>query len=186
MNYQTFAPSLVVLASSVFASLWGADKQLPPGGCGPNEITFKVNTEKHAQRPGPVGADQALVFVIQDDNMFMTRPRPTVRVGLDGEWVGANHGNSWFNFYVEPGDHQLCASWQAYFPLKTGSRSAAARLSAEAGRVYFFRVRDYYASDSSGMIIQPPSVELEPLDEDEGALLTSRYPLSKAQPNARH
>ena len=185
MNHKTIAPSLLLLAAAVVAPLRGADKPAP-GGCGPNEITFNVSTRKHAQRPLPPGPDQALVYVIQDDNMFMTRPRPTVRVGLDGEWVGANHGNSWFSFTVVPGEHHLCASWQAYFPLKTGSREAAAHLSAEPGRVYFFRVRDFYSSDSRGMVVQPLMVELEPLDPDQGELFTKNFELSESQPKAHH
>ena len=44
----------------------------------------------------------------------------TTRVGLDGIWVGANHGKSYFFVLVNPGDHHLCVAQQTM--LKTSSK----------------------------------------------------------------
>ena len=37
----------------------------------------------------------------------------TVRIGMDGAWVGADKRDSYFVLDVSPGLHHLCASWQS-------------------------------------------------------------------------
>ena len=82
---------------------------------------------------------------------------PTVRIGLDGSWIGATRGNSYVVFSVDhPGEHHLCAQWQSGF--ERYSREAAFnRFTAELDKRYYFRVRITYQS----------GLELEPLDSDE-------------------
>ena len=62
----------------------------------------------------------------------------TTRVGLDGNWVGANHGQSYISFAAEPGEHRVCADWQS--SLKGLQKpSGAANLTVEAGKTYYYR-----------------------------------------------
>jgi hypothetical protein len=145
--------------------------------CGPSETKFQVNTNKNDHRLAQPDGGKALVYVIEDDTRFFTVPKPTIRLGIDGSWQGATHGNSYFYFSVEPGEHHLCASWQSN-PLYLGThRVSAAHLSAQAGGVYYFRVRDIYRRDAQ----DPPTMDIEPLDSDEGQLLAGRFSLSTAK-----
>ena len=41
---------------------------------------------------------KALIYFLQDDPNFLSRPRPTTRFGLDGNWIGATQSNSYFIF----------------------------------------------------------------------------------------
>ena len=63
----------------------------------------------------------------------------TTRVGLDGTWVGANHGRSYVSFAVEPGQHRVCTDWQSSFKA-VQKLSGAADLTAEAGKTYYYRM----------------------------------------------
>src|ERR1022692_4903336 len=69
------------------------------------------------------------------------RAKPTVRVSLDGSWVGANRGASYFFFPVEPGEHHLCADWQSAPPSVVGRKLALSNLGAEPGQTYYLRAR---------------------------------------------
>jgi hypothetical protein len=85
----------------------------PAPGCGTASVKFDVKTDKspHGLIEPPPG--QAIVYFVEDDTEFESTPKPTTRIGVDGTWVGANHGNSYFSFAVAPGVHHLCASWQS-------------------------------------------------------------------------
>jgi hypothetical protein len=48
-----------------------------------------------------------------------------------------------------------------------------ATISAEAGKVYYFRVQ----------MTGSPIVDLEPVNSDEGQFLIASYPLSTSRPN---
>jgi len=65
-----------------------------------------VKTEK-GQHPAQPNAEKELVYIIEDDSDFGSFPKPTTRIGVDGNWVGATHGNPKFSFFVDPGIHHL-------------------------------------------------------------------------------
>jgi hypothetical protein len=112
-------------------------------GCGPNEGGFDVKTDKHQHPTGTVQADKALVYVFADtaiDNVSFHVGGLTTRVGLDGAWIGANNFRSYFFFSVDPGDHRICTSQQSKIESRTKT-SAATSLTAEAGKVYYFRTK---------------------------------------------
>ena len=142
-------------------------------GCGAPNVTFSVEADKNHHPFGKPDAGKALVYFIQDDSDFHANPRPTTRAGLDGQWTGATHANSYFYFAVDPGEHYLCASWQekgheAY--------SAATDFSAKAGESYFFVVRDTWLwPKGSNLTLK---IALEPVNADEGQLLASKYSYS--------
>src|SRR5580693_3730541 len=65
-------------------------------GCGPSQVLFDVKTEDSRHPVGHPEEGKALVYVLVD---YVTAP--TMRVGVDGKWVGANDGKSYFFFNAE-------------------------------------------------------------------------------------
>lgn len=166
----------LLLASPVFAQAQITESAAAPG-CGAEKAKFDVKTDKSRHPMIQPDAGQALVVFIQDDSDFDSMPTPTTRAGLDGGWVGATHGNSYFYFSVEPGEHHLCASWQTTVILGQGHKAAAAHFTAEAGKVYYFRVRNYWRQEHGAA-----HIDFAPLDSDEGLLLASRFAISTSRP----
>jgi hypothetical protein len=147
-------------------------------GCGPNEVQFDVKTDKRQHPASQPEAGKALVYVFQDekrDPEVSYIGSPTTRLGLDGTWIGANHGKSYFFFSVDPGDHHLCANWQSGLNTlyKQGS---AASFSAVAWKVYYFRVT------VEQRIKREPALYLEPVDPAEGQLLIASSSFSTSHP----
>jgi len=138
------------------------------GGCGANESQFSVATNKKEHPVAQPQAGKATVYVIED--IFNG---PTMRVGLDGAWLGANKGRSYFFFSVDPGEHQLCTKWQSGVFKKTAERvGSAASLTAEAGKVYYFRV----------LVEERTGVRLEQVEPAEGQFLVSSSWFSISRP----
>ena len=136
-----------------------------------------MKTDK-GQHPVQPDSGKALVYFIEDDSNFSSFPKPTTRAGLDGKWVGATHGNSYFYFFVDPGVHHLCASWQTGVILGKGRMTSAAHFTADAGGVYYFEVKNkFFRSETSAMT----DVTLSPLDSDEGQVLANKYALSTSR-----
>jgi hypothetical protein len=146
-------------------------------GCGDPVAKFDVTTAKSTQPIGSPEAGKALVYFVEDDAEFASRPTPTTRIGLDGQWVGATHGNSHLSFSVDPGEHHLCSSWQSTVILAQGHKSAAAHFTAAAGKTYFFKVTNKWNRDVGAAITR-----LDPLDSDEGRLLVNTSALSTSHP----
>ncbi len=109
-------------------------------GCGADKVQFEVAADKKLHTEGKAEAGKAVVYVFEDERRDPNQRlgNVTIRIGLDGKWVGANHGKSYFFFSVEPGQHALCANWQSSFRMYSKLASAAS-LTAEAGKVYYFR-----------------------------------------------
>lgn len=142
---------------------------LVAAGCGPSEVQFHVKTDKRNHPAAQPEADKALVYVIQEErrdpeNTYIGAV--TTRVGLDGAWVGANHGKSYFFFTVAPGEHNVCVNGKSIF-VKIDNIGAAMNLTAETGKVYFFRATVEERKEHQ------PAVYLEPVDSAEGQFLIS-------------
>jgi len=174
MSKMNFLLATFLLTSLAFAQNQPASSAKIPA-CGAPESRFEVkpDTGQHSAQPEP---GKALVYFIQDDSDFASRPRPTTRVGLDGQWVGATHANSYFYFSVDPGVHHLCASWQTMVGLRTSHKTAAGHFTAEVSGVYYFEAKD--SSPYGGS----PFITLSLLDSDEGQLLASELEFSASQP----
>jgi len=164
----------ISLLTSVFAQTTPAGAGAP--GCGESNAKFDVKTEK-SQHPAPTDAGRALVYFIENDSQFDSFPSPTTRIGVDGEWVGATHGNSYFYSSVNPGVHHLCASWQKAVLALQGRQTAAAHFTAEAGGVYYFEIKNTWHRDHGA-----GDISLRPLDSDEGQLLANKFSFSTFQP----
>jgi hypothetical protein len=125
---------MLIFAACAFAQDKPTNAAVAPG-CGPASVKFDVNADAHAHPMSQPEAGKALVYFIEDDTNFLSTPKPTTRLGIDGSWVGANHGNSYFYLSLEPGEHHLCASWQSKVVLLAGQQTAAAHFTAEARKI---------------------------------------------------
>jgi hypothetical protein len=146
-------------------------------GCGADNVEFDVKTDKNQHPEGQPDAGKALVYVFEDEKTDpgLVIGAVTMRIGLDGQWVGADHGKSYFFFSVDPGDHSVCASWQS--SLKRLSKLAgAASLTAAPGSVYYFQAKvDARTHDR-------PAVWMEPVDPAEAKILIASASLSTSHP----
>jgi len=164
----------VVLFATVALSQDRSEAAAAASGCGPSGTKFDVQIDKKQHPILPPETDKAVIYIFQDakpNSNARNLGNTTTRVGLDGAWVGANHGKSYFFVLVNPGDHRLCVAQQTM--LKTSSKPASAvSLTAEAGKVYYFRAAVQEKSDAG------PGVELEAIDSAEGPSLIANSPLS--------
>jgi hypothetical protein len=110
-----------------------------PNSCGDDKIKFEVKTQKGQPAPAAPDASNAQLILIQSENQMVSPFHDaTIRFGMDGVWVGADNGNSYFALSVAPGVHHLCASWQS----RLGALKKNVDLTsftAEAGHVYYFQ-----------------------------------------------
>ena len=147
-------------------------------GCGPDKVQFDVQTDKHQHSGSQPEAGKALVYVFENekrDRDALPILNVTTRIGLDGQWVGANHGNSYFFFSADPGDHDVCTSWQSSLTMYSKLASAAS-LTAEAGKVYYFQTTVDQRNHHQ------PGVRIRPVDPAEAKLLLAASSLSNSHP----
>jgi hypothetical protein len=141
-------------------------------------LTVGVKTDKSRHPQGQAPPGKALVYVFEverTDAQALKTGAVTIRIGLDGQWVGANHGNTYFYFPVDPGDHNLCANWQSTFG-RFSKLAAAVSLTAETGQVYYFLTKvDERSHDN-------PAVWMEAVDPAEAKLLIASASLSDFHP----
>jgi len=88
--------------------------------------------------------------------------------------VGANRGNSYLFFSAVPGEHHLCVNWQSRF-VSRSEVFAMANLTAEAGKVYYFRVRVFPGEAEF-------SFDLDLVNSDQGKYLVASSAYSAAHP----
>ncbi len=145
----------------------------------PEPVQFDVKTSKSLHASAQPEPGKALIYVFEaerrdgDTTWFGS---VTTRVGLDGSWAGANHGKSYFSISTDPGEHRLCTDWQSSLKMLSNVGSAAT-LTAEAGKVYYYRAIVYYPTKE-----REPQVKLEPLDNAEGQFLISSSAFSSFHP----
>lgn len=167
-------PGFFLCASLAFAGqTWGATL---PDSCGDDKVKFDVKTQESQPAPGGPAEGKAQIIFIENENQvigpFM---HATVRLGIDGAWAGANSGNTYFAFTVDPGVHHLCASWQS----SLGSLKKNVELTsftAEPGQVYYFSAQVTVASRDSILF------GLSQLNEDQGRYRVKLSKLSCSKP----
>jgi len=167
---------IAVLASSAFA----ADQAtVAAAACGPSNIQFDVKAEngQHPTALAPEG--KALIYVVEvfekPENQIA---KPTVKVGLDGNLVGANKNNSYLFFPVNPGDHHLCMAWQSTHK-QYSKLVALTNFSAESVKAHYFTARIIEHDEGLGAWF---TVSLKPVNGDEGQLLVASSAFSTSQP----
>jgi hypothetical protein len=161
--------SILVLAIGASSAVAQSDKPFTPpvapdAACGSPTAQFDVKIGPETRPTAQPQDGKVLVYVVEDQQFKFVKDA-TVRVGLDGAWVGANRGNSYLAFSVEPGEHHLCADWQSSF---AGRLLSLAKFTAGAGKIYYFRARTTGAKDERS------ALDLESVNSDEGGLLVSR------------
>ena len=130
---------------------------------------MKTDKRQHAVTQPDSG--RALVYVIVEERRDPHAQQfgdITTRVGLDGDWAGANHGQSYISFAVEPGAHRLCTDGQSRLKA-VQELSGAADLIAEAGKTYYYR-----AELTIPWADHAANLRLEEVDGAEGLLLVSK------------
>jgi hypothetical protein len=177
---------IILLVASAFAQ-YQSPLDAAEAACGPKDVKFEVKSgAPQPAAPNKSQPGKAIVYVIEDlgqcsdctgrSNAFSTNvANALTKVGLDGAWVGANQGNSYFFFTVEPGEHHLCINWQSR--LQVRSRAfAMSNFTADAGTVYYFRERLFPGNADY-------SFDLDPINTDEGKYLvaTSSYSIAHSK-----
>jgi hypothetical protein len=159
-----FLAALPVLAQNDAAAARTA------AGCGLSGQLFNVQTTDLKHPVGQPEQGKALVYFLVD---FVAAP--TMRVGVDGNWVGANNGKSYFFLQINPGEHNLCMEWQSGTFKKSSERiGEAMQLMAEAGKTYYVRLTFAYQR-----------MHLELSDEAEGHFLVGSSLFATSQPKKK-
>lgn len=142
-------------------------------GCGDPQTMFEVSRGETKDQIEPPEPGKAQLFVIEFYGLGDTghMSRPLLKIGLDGQWIGAVQGITYLSASITPGEHHLCSTWQSHgSPLHSTSLY---NFHADAGKRYYFRAqiddKAYYA-------------DLEPVSEDEGRLMVSQAARSISQP----
>jgi hypothetical protein len=139
--------------------------------CGPKSVQFdvKTNYQPPSFEPNP---SKAVVFVAESfaaaGNGLI---EPTLKLGLDGNWIGATKSNSWLSFTLDPGEHHLCVRWQSRLS-QFSHLISLANFAAEPGKVYYFRSR-ILSLDKEAIL------DLDPINEDQGRYLVVSSPQSE-------
>jgi hypothetical protein len=154
-----------------------------PDACGNDEVRFNVTKQKGQPLPaGPEAGKAQIVFVEsveRYDRGDCIGCDAVTRVGVDGSWVGANKGKSYFAYAVEPGEHHLCVDWQSVsgkFRQKVGLDD----FTADPGNVYYYKINvtiDMNLNPDTGF-----TIDLEPLNADEGKYLVKLAELATSKP----
>jgi hypothetical protein len=131
--------------------------------CGPAKVQFDVKRDKYVVPPPQIPAGKALVYVFENISWLPYRGT-TVRVGMDGTWIGATLPQTYLAFLVDPGIHHLCVRAQTshWSPMEDGI--ALHQLNAESGKTYYFRTRISQPEGSALTL-------LDAVDDDEARLL---------------
>ena len=180
---KTIAVFLMLSLLLAYASR-GFAVTLPPS-CGDEKIKFDVKTQKGALPPAAPDPGKAqLVFVETMDKgdkyHHCLACDATTRVGVDGMWVGADHGDSYFTFSVDPGPHSVCVNWQS---ISSGESRQVSTLDvdAQAGNVYYFQIA-VVVHEAQQPQYSVYNMMLAPLPPDSGSMLVQRSALSSWTP----
>jgi hypothetical protein len=156
-----------------------------PDSCGDDKVKFDVATKKNQPAPAGPLAGNAQIVLIETLDGCVTCGTVTTRFGMDGAWVGANKGSSYFTLDTAPGEHHLCTDWQSDFDFlkqKVGLIS----FTAEAGKVYYFEAKVAIVTHQNG---PGPDSNLETdrtlafaqLSDDDGKYRVKVSKLSKSK-----
>lgn len=140
--------------------------------CGPEKTTFTAHESALVIDETTPAVGKALVYFIQDRGEAAESQHFTVKVGMDGAWVGAYKNNSVVAVSVDPGEHHVCANVQSKFA--PGLNIALAHFTAAAGQIYYFRTR--FLGELPGRL------DLDQPDSDQGKFLIATYPASLYKP----
>jgi hypothetical protein len=146
---------LVLLCASLCAAMPAFAKTVLPDACGDDKAQFEVKTEEGQPAPAPPPSGKAQVIFIDDDSVKTSGfSFTTFRYGMDGAWVGANKGNSYFVLTVDPGVHHLCVSPQTVSG-KGRMTVGIASFTAEPDKTYYFDAQLVMVGGARGVYVPP-------------------------------
>ncbi|MGA2134951.1 MAG: hypothetical protein ABSH50_21920 [Bryobacteraceae bacterium] len=155
---------LVILCGCAFGQDRAAVSSAETAACGSRDVRMEVKIDA-SQHPTPPPSDgKALVYFVGQD--------VHTRIGIDGNWVGANDRDTYFSVTVDPGDHHVCVLAQ----YSTASWLSLHSLQAKAGETYYFLPMPISNGGRGG------TVSLEQLDPDEGRYLVAKAKFGTAHP----
>jgi hypothetical protein len=140
--------------------------------CGPNKVAFIAHESGLIIDPITPAAGKAVVYFIQDRGEAAEGQHFTVKIGMDGAWVGVYKNNAVLAVSVDAGEHHVCANVQSNFA--PGLNLALAHFTAEAGQAYYFRTR--FIGEMPGRL------DLDQPDSDQARYLIATYPASLFKP----
>jgi hypothetical protein len=183
LRFATFLFSAFLFPTFLLSTLTFAQDQSPlaaaEAACGPKDVQFAAQAAPSQPLAQP-DAGKSLVYVVEVfDKVVGEISRPTLRVGVDGKWVGAGKGNSYISFSIDPGEHHLCANWQSHWK-RLSNEEAFNGFTADPGKTYYFRARINEIGGSGGA--SNFSLDLEPLNVDQGKYLIASSAWSASQP----
>jgi hypothetical protein len=186
---------LLLLCASLLPAVQARAKTILPDACGDEGVKFDVSTLKNQPAPEPPPAGSAQIVFVEEQNARASAfHMVTVRYGVDGNWAGANYGDSYFVLNVAPGVHHLCVNAQ-------GDKKAVGVTSftAEAGKIYYFEasttvsgtgsrtVTTHGANGSTGTAMVGGSLnklfQFNELSEDEGKYRIKAWKLATWKTN---
>jgi hypothetical protein len=145
-----------------------------PEACGDEKIKVDVAVQKPSSAPPAANATTATLVFVQRLGESCIGCSVT-RVGLDGAWIGANKGASFFSVTAAPGEHHVCAFWEAP-GARTENKVELTELEALAGQIYYFQIE--IGPRSTGEF----AMRLKPIAADMGAFLVSQSKQSVTTP----
>lgn len=157
----------LVMLFSAFALAQTSPASRTPA-CGPETVNFNVKRDDAQHTVAQADPGKARVYFIHDAGSTSVVGYPTVKLAVDGSWIGANHGNSYFSVSLTPGEHHICVTLQSSL---VAPRVELAHITAAADTVYYYRTR-LVVSRSVELL------ELDPIDSDQGNYLITTFPLS--------
>lgn len=160
------ALAFLLFVSCVYAQ---SQSDRPMAACGSENVSFKVTLNDKPQTQAPIAPGKARVYFIHDAAGAPSLAYPTIKYGVDGDWVGANRVDSWFAIEIDPGVHHICTRLQSSL---VDTRAELAHFTAEAGKDYYFRTRLVMSREVDLM-------ELEQIDSDQGRYLVGAFALSQ-------
>jgi hypothetical protein len=180
MNPMTPKFFMLLLCASMLPSVQALAKSnaILPDGCGDDAVKFDAKQEN--DNPGlPALADGKALIVFVESMPNEMRVQSTTRFGVDGAWVGANKGDSYFTVTVEPGEHNLCASMQSAPSRMKKTFTQMASLTAEAGKVYYFEAA---VNVIEGHNAAMESFDFAQLSEKEGKYRVKAWKFATSKP----
>lgn len=171
---------VIFLAALAFAQ--NATNAAPvQAACGPPQTQFQIKTENKAGTEPQAESGKALIYVVEDQR-FKYVKEVTVRIGVDGAWVGATRGPSYLTLSVEPGEHHFCVDWM---PQDASRQVSLYGFTAEVGKVYYLRARisggPATSFDPNGLSYGS-AIDLDPVNQDEGRMLVAISPMIVSHP----
>lgn len=164
---------MVVLAMLFTASALAQNLPASPtAACGSEIGSFKVKLDESQHTLAPPDPGKARVYFIHDAGTRWTAGYPTVKIAVDGTWLGANHGNSYFSVSLDPGEHHVCVALQSSL---VAQRMELAHFTAAAQTFYYYRTRLVLARNVE-------LLQLDPIDSDQGKYLIASFPLAISKP----